>query len=469
MVSGATQKRAKGTKRKRTKKAAADACKLRERRQWRLINFGKESFKRPHAIREKRHLCFNVRKGGQRASLLEIFLKFLPPAFVTKIASEIPEHELRYFNGWTLRLSLKKIYCILAIKIRIYGEQCVPVSVKARTRPLRLQIKAFKKYFEEKYLVKTFGIVGCELVLSHFLVDSTYLEELSANFMSIVRHIGTYVAGDEKLLRFFGESDNVRVVFSKPDRVGLWFYQLASILSNGLSYLLHLCLHDVSKLDEGSFPVSQVVQMWCRHVLDGPYVDKDVDTLLVFDSFYHSSSTREFLNRQNVKYIGAVHPNRFKLQTDMLKKKIRKVGDFAGVYNKTTGEIIVQYYAKPQHGQKDAKIRTAMSNAYTRYGRRGTHHHRPAIDAYKKKFGVCDLFNRQIKYRIWPHKHGGKGVKGERGKQDSFAFGCILQNTFNAYRDINDITSEEYDYHSFCMQLADQVYMYALEQSTATI
>ena len=63
--------------------------------------------------------------------------------------------------------------------------------------------------------------------------------------MRIVRHLGTYIAGDEKLLRFFGESDNVRVVFSKPDRVGLWFYQLASILSSGLSYLIHLRLHDV--------------------------------------------------------------------------------------------------------------------------------------------------------------------------------------------------------------------------------
>ena len=80
---------------------------------------------------------------------------------------------------------------------------------------MRLQIKALEKYFEEKYIVKTFGIVGCELVLSHFLVDSTYLEELSANFMSIVRHIGTYVSGDGKLLRFIGESNNVRAFFSR--------------------------------------------------------------------------------------------------------------------------------------------------------------------------------------------------------------------------------------------------------------
>ena len=141
------------------------------------------------------------------------------------------------------------------------------------------------------------GGKGCELFLSHFLIDSTYIYELSKNFVKIVRHIETYVAGDEKLLRYFGDSDNVRVVFSKPDRVGLWFYQSASILSKGLPYLLHLKLHDVHQLHEGSLHVCRVVELWSDHVLGGPYVDKGVDTLLVFDLFYHSNATRDYLIR----------------------------------------------------------------------------------------------------------------------------------------------------------------------------
>ena len=36
---------------------------------------------------------------------------------------------------------------------------------------------------------------------------------------------------------------------------------VGSLLSNGLSYLLHLWLHDVSHLDEGSPPVCRVVEM----------------------------------------------------------------------------------------------------------------------------------------------------------------------------------------------------------------
>ena len=143
------------------------------------------------------------------------------------------------------------------------------MGVKARTRPLRLQVQALTKYFKDKYTKKMAGVTGCEIFLTHFLIDSSYMDELSNHFISIVRHIGTYVTGGEKLLRFFGESDNVRVAISKPDRVGLWFYQLASILSNGLSYLLHLRMHDVSQLEEGSLPVVRVVETWSQHILNG--------------------------------------------------------------------------------------------------------------------------------------------------------------------------------------------------------
>ena len=143
--------------------------------------------------------------------------------------------------------------------------------------------------------------MDCELLLSHYLIDSSYSEELSNNFLRIVQHSGTF---------FFGENDNdnVRVAFSKRDRVRLWFYQLDFVLSNGLTYLVHLRLHDVKQMEEGSLPVFRVVEMWCQHVLGGPYVDKDVDTLLVYDSYYYSHATRVYFNKHKVNYIRASTP-----------------------------------------------------------------------------------------------------------------------------------------------------------------
>ena len=51
MVSEATQKHAKKTKKRHSVKAAADAAKIIEKRRWRLINIDKEEFRRSHKIK----------------------------------------------------------------------------------------------------------------------------------------------------------------------------------------------------------------------------------------------------------------------------------------------------------------------------------------------------------------------------------------------------------------------------------
>ena len=69
-----------------SKKGVAQKQDIAEKRRWRLINFDKESFRRRHAVLEKRYLCFNLRKGSPKAALLEVFLKFLSHDFISGIA-----------------------------------------------------------------------------------------------------------------------------------------------------------------------------------------------------------------------------------------------------------------------------------------------------------------------------------------------------------------------------------------------
>ena len=52
----------------------------------------------------------------------------------------------------------------------------------------------------------------------------------------------------------------------------------------------------------------RVVEMWCQHVLGGPYVDKDVDILLVFDSYYHSNATRVYYMNTRSSVLGLSTP-----------------------------------------------------------------------------------------------------------------------------------------------------------------
>ena len=88
-----------------------------------------------------------------------------------------------------------------------------------------------------------------------FLLDSRYSGQLSTNFRSILRGIGCTIAGDEKLLHFTGLSPDVRVVYKKPDRVGLWIYELCVKLSNDLPYMLHDSIGSIGE----TTPVSDVV------------------------------------------------------------------------------------------------------------------------------------------------------------------------------------------------------------------
>ena len=71
----------------------------------------------------------------------------------------------------------------------------------------------------------------------------------------------------------------------KPDREGLWVYELCVRLSNKTSYMLDLWLHDAVSLLGESIPVSKVVRHWAKivHSFNSARMS---DTVLVFDSYY---------------------------------------------------------------------------------------------------------------------------------------------------------------------------------------
>eukprot|EP00981_Chlorochromonas_danica_P008629 scaffold2247_cov346-Ochromonas_danica.AAC.2 len=61
-------------------------------------------------------------------------------------------------------------------------------------------------------------------------LGSDLMSHLATSKRSIVRQVGEFVAGDEKLFEYKGESGDVRKVPNKPARIGLWFYELTGLL-----------------------------------------------------------------------------------------------------------------------------------------------------------------------------------------------------------------------------------------------
>ena len=81
----------------------------------------------------------------------------------------------------------------------------------------------------------------------------------------------------------------------------------------------------------------------------------------------------------------------------------------------------------------------------------------PVYDHFKSMFNACNRYNRMLHDRKWPHKNCGRDIPGDEGHQQNFAMSCILQNTFNAYIEINHINPVNYEFEKYCCRLSDQI------------
>jgi hypothetical protein len=64
----------------------------------------------------------------------------------------------------------------------------------------------------------------------------------------------------------------------------------------------------------------------------------------------------------------------------------------------------------------------------------------------------------------WPHKCGGNGVRGEEHHQHNFLIACILQNVISSFIEINGLDKDaRADFRTYCLTLADELWIQALE------
>jgi NADH:ubiquinone oxidoreductase subunit F (NADH-binding) len=185
------------------------------------------------------------------------------------------------------------------------------------------------------FLERRFGVetAGRNVLLEHqcanFLITCEYFDDLAKNFQSIVRKLGDYVAGDEKLDYFTGNSGYIRKVPNKPAKIGLWHYQLvvAKIVEN-TPYILDLKMAQIHKQANES-EMANIVERWSEAVNKDS--KRETTTALVFDTHYMDSVSRTVLIKKKIKYIGAVSSGRFGQVFDFVKQDISKPGDFCGV------------------------------------------------------------------------------------------------------------------------------------------
>ena len=430
-------------------------------------------------------MSFNIRNTGN-VRLRDIFLRFIDEKLLNQIIQRVrPDQcslgirrsrskkykgkEAAVIGMKSFKLKTRYVYQKLAIETRIIGAYHLSTENNPVKRHLRTSVKEAITYFQNKYGMSCVNseIIERLIVLIQLSADDTVL--LTKNFQSIVLRLGQNVSGDEKLFFFTGDSGNVRLVISKPDRIGLWFYELVARLSCNLPYMLSTLMHSSLK---GSVTVASVVQSWVdviESIGSDCFVADEIanpDTYLAMDSYYMDASVREMMKSHQRPYTASVKPDRFIIEKTIVHPDGRpdQPGEWKGIFNETTEELFIYHYDT----QKGVGIKYNLSRGFERstdkYKIRDHKDRIPVYDNYKTFFMECDDFNRALHDRTWPHKHGGgrNGEMGEYGTHHDFLMACTLQNTINAWLEITGTNPKEFTFKQMMLQLSDELYELSL-------
>ena len=127
------------------------------------------------------------------------------------------------------------------------------------------------------------------------------------------------------------------MILSKPDRVGLWFYELCCQLPGHLPYLLWLRLWDaVSDPRDAheAIPCSEIIKQWAEII-------RRLNPLAIMaaDSYYFDTTGRAYCNDPATRtlYVSSVNAEvRFKELVELVKHSVTASGKWHGVYNDKT-------------------------------------------------------------------------------------------------------------------------------------
>jgi hypothetical protein len=275
--------------------------------------------------------------------------------------------------------------------------------------------------------------------------------------------LGQYIAGDEKLFHFTGVSNMVKLILSKPDRIGLWFFELCVKLSTGKVYLLHTRLHHS---DNGPVPSADVVKQWADIIMNtGREIEENPNrnTYLCFDSYYMTKDARKYLNDNKVYFTGSCVANHFKPECALVHgHDTDRTGQHSTIYNDTTNELFTYHYDTQKGVGKKYNLSYGFKRSTDKLKVRACKEEIPGYDYYKSMFELCDNFNRNLHDKTWPHVRGGKGVLGHFGRASDFYLGCILQNTFNLTEELTPANTENVCFELKCDVLATELFRHAL-------
>jgi hypothetical protein len=296
-----------------------------------------------------------------------------------------------------------------------------------------------------------------EILISRYTIPESFFPVISGNFRKVVAHPGKFVACDEKLSHFTGNSGFIRKVPSKPDGIGLWLYEMVCILGVDKYFLLDFWLCKSNSLSGIKEPVNEVVSKWSQSM--SSYAPQPV---LVYDSYYTDNTGVKKLLDGRIPFMASFRMDRFKEVKALIEKnkiELAKPGCSMG-FTRSDNTLMVMFHWSLN---TDIGKKTVMSNCFIEKPKtRNSSTDLPIYTDYKKNFFYCDRYNRNLHDKLYPHKCGGNNKMGEFGHLHKFCMGVTLQNIFVIYEMLNIIPDNEKYFKNHCFSLAKLLVSYAL-------
>jgi len=302
----------------------------------------------------------------------DVFLRFLTPQLTARILQSVPDgHWIDSDGDGRIRCfqpTLKNTYISVAIYLWMMA-RCRNAHFEhddhtGRNAAIELAREHFLQQFPE-YVYPSKHVVN--KFLSNFHITKDFYAELSSNFNAELSELGAFVAGDEKLLHFTGDSVYIRIVKTKPDRVGIWYYELAVKLQCGRVFVIYIRMNDSNQLKGVHIPVDAVVRDWVDAIQNGGGRVPDPNILLSFDNYYMSNASHELLLSRNQYFVGACKSNTFSELTDETTWKVQKRGDYYVLGRAFSQELFAHVWDLDDSIGKNIASQTHLSGSMDQY------------------------------------------------------------------------------------------------------
>lgn len=382
---------------------------------------------------------------SKNASLMDIFLNFLPPKILVACRKNLGgKTKLQFRNRC---LSLAEVYEMLAIDIYFRAERPV---VEAGTEKSVLEV-AFRKV-REKW-PDVMGVKKYQYIHNHLYITTDVARgKLSKNLRRYLT-LGQFVSLDEKQKKWRGKSKCIKKCPNKKnDPIGHWNTQATALLhTSELPFVFGIYPFSGSrKLGDNHEQRCNEIWTWIRKLLNNKNGKRFSYPVVCSDTLYLDNQSRDDLRGAGVPFHCSIKPDRFRYITEHLKPKVKEMDSWAGMENEKTGEVAIYNWSSEEGVGKKFLLSSALKKDIRKSHPQDIP---PGWYEYMFMFDGCDTFNRYISSYLSPYRNG----RWQMHFHDLF-LAHILLNTAHTWKELKNKSRSSIDRKTILLQLASALY-----------